>query len=105
MPSKRVTATIGGRETVLSLEVPSRHVTDSDASYGKRVTQYIGERMRGMGVTQWQEDFATDAANLDSNALQTLLRSRRGDGQTGLRDLLSPRRPVRTKRQKYPRTG
>ncbi|MFZ5534897.1 MAG: hypothetical protein ACOY3M_01945 [Patescibacteria group bacterium] len=104
MPSKRITAIIGGRETVINLEVPGRHFTDSDKSYSTRVTQYIEARMRGMGVAQWQEDFATDAANRDNTALQTLLRARRGDGQTGLTDLLSSRRPRRQKHQKYPRT-
>lgn len=89
---------------MINLEVPGRHPTDSDKSYGTRVSQYVEARMQGMGVSAWQEDYATEAANRDSNALTALLRSRRGDGQSGLTNLLSSRLPKRTKRQKYPRS-
>lgn len=104
MPSKRVIATIGGRETIVHLEVPDRHFTETPQRHAVRVSLYLEQRLQAMGATKWQEDYATDSARKDSAALETLLRARRANGQGASFDnVLSFRREKRKKRQKYPR--
>lgn len=103
MPPQRIVAQIGGRETIVVVEVPSRHFTDSDQTYNRRKTEAIEARMRGMGASSWEEGYSTEAASADSNALQQVLRARRGGGDsaTDLRSLLNPRRAPHRRRNRY----
>jgi len=104
MPPQRIVAQIGGRETIVVVEVPSRHFTDTDQTYSSRKTEVIEARMRGMGATSWEEGYSTEAASADSTALQRILRARRGGGEsaTDLRTLLNPRQaPRRQRRNRY----
>lgn len=103
MPKQRIIATFGERERTIELEVPSKHFTESEAGYRMRVSQFIASQMGAMGVTTYREGYATEAASLDGNAFQQILRARRsnGDSATDLRSLLNPRRQQRTHRNKY----
>jgi hypothetical protein len=105
MPKQRVIATIGERERTIELEVPSKHFTESDEGYRMRVSRFIAAQMGAMGVTTYQEGFATKAASLDGDAFQQILRARRSDGGgvTNLRSLLNPNRRRRSHRNKYER--
>ncbi len=105
MPKQRVIATIGERERTIELEVPSKHFTESNEGYRMRVSRFIAAQMGAMGVTTYQEGFATKAASLDADAFQQIVHARRSDGTsaTDLRSLLNPNRQRRAHHNKYAR--
>lgn len=103
MSSTRIRAVINNKEIIFTMDMPN-HFTETKNVHDTRAFQLIGDRMKAMGIKDWDAGFATSAAQHDQEALTMLVRSRRSDGQdVSLAGLLSRKRSRKIKHQKYPK--